>query len=188
MCFPSFGMYNLIAPSLFQKRICRLPGLGSLQMVSHSAETHFIDREIRAPYDEIRFIPNNTDEASFNEFSAISQLIRQDLQTKGEVVLDGVGVFYQSEDGLEFAPVVLDAELSRPVQVEFVTREDTRHSLLVGDQETTTDAMDVLLNKPTFQRTISWWWWALLILLFGITGLVLYYLQTGDWGNASFSA
>jgi len=61
-------MYQIIAPRLFQNKICRLPGIGTLVMVTHSAQTDFINTCIKGPVETIEFIKEAEGEKLFNEF------------------------------------------------------------------------------------------------------------------------
>src|SRR5688500_17148538 len=105
-------MYQIIAPTLFHNKICRLPGIGTLKMVYHPAETDFIHAILKSPAETIEFVPETTGEISFNEFSAMAELLQKKLDEEGLVFLKGVGTFTKDGEGVvKFAPLEIDAAL-----------------------------------------------------------------------------
>jgi nucleoid DNA-binding protein len=97
-------MKDLIAPELFQNSTCTLPGIGTLSVITHPAETAFISGQIKAPVPEIVFYPS-VEEKVFNEFTAVSMLLKNELEEKGEIILSGIGSFTKDEvDNIQFIP------------------------------------------------------------------------------------
>lgn len=167
-------MYQIIAPTLFQNKICKMPGIGTLIMVPVAAETDFTRSEIKAPGETINFLPEENGEKIFNEFTAISELMQKKLTEEGEVFLKGIGTFTWAKDGrVSFAAIQIDPVFSQPVPVERVPRKDAEHSILVGNQETTNVQMQDLYNDTTTKS--RWWIVALILGAIGI-GLLLFYL------------
>lgn len=172
-------MYQIIAPSLFQNKICRLPGIGTLKMVAHSAETDFVNTSIKSPAETIDFIAESKGENVFNEFSAMSEILLQKLNQEGSYLLDGIGTFTKDMDGkINFAAVSIDPVFIPAVTAERVIRQDASHAILVGDQHTTNHQMTEYYSEqaPANNR---WWVWALILAAVGIAALLLYFARNG---------
>ena len=175
-------MYQIIAPTLFQNKTCRLPGIGTLTMVNTPAYTNFVNSRIVAPVESISFIPEESGENIFNEFSAIAELLKQQLDEKGQVFLKGVGSFFKGSEGeFTFEAVQIDTVFFQPVTAERVIRENTEHTMLVGDQRTTNFQMTEFFNEKPLLKS-RWKIWALLL---GIVGacLLLFYLYTHGFNS-----
>ncbi len=171
-------MHTIIAPSFFQKKNCVLPGIGSLQLVTHPAATDFNNTQIIAPYQEIIFKPINNG-SIFNEFSAISELILKSLDEEGKVLLDGIGIFTKDHSGdIQFSPAMIDADLLQPVFAERVIHKDAQHKIIVGDKETTNVQMTEFFNEEVI-ATDKWWIWALVLGIAGVLAIAYYCSQFG---------
>src|SRR5918993_3849569 len=147
-------MYQIIAPTLFHKRVCRLPGIGTLSLVDHSAETDFVNSRLMPPFQTIQFTQEQVGEKVFNEFSAIAELINDKLSEAGEVLLKGIGTFKKDRDGgLTFKAVEISPLFTPAVTAERVIRENAAHNILVGDQQTTNVQMTEFFNqKPLLKQ------------------------------------
>ena len=163
-------MYQIIAPTLFQHKICRLPGIGTLMMVPKPAGKDFVHSQINAPGEIIYFRPEVNGDRIFNEFSAMAELMLQKLDEQGSVVLKGVGSFIKNEDGpIAFFPVPVEPILERPVRFERVIRENAEHAILVGDQQKTNVQMAEFYNeKPLLKQR-----WKMIALILGVIGLAI---------------
>jgi len=177
-------MHTIIASSFFQKKSCVLPGIGKLSLITHTAETDFPNKQIKAPVQEIVFTPVQTEETFFNEFSAISELMKKKLEQEGLVELTGIGNFKKSIDGdIVFTPVLPDDDLQQPVTAIRVIRERSEHAMLVGDKETTNTLMTEMLNEET-PATNRWRLWAIIL---GVAGLLLLAVYLALHGFNAFS-
>ena len=169
-------MYQIIAPTLFHNRVCKLPGIGILTLVNHSAETDFVNSRLKPPFQTIDFIPEQVGENLFNEFSAIAELINSKLAEAGEVALKGIGTFKRENDGaLSFTALEIDPVFLPAVRAERVIHENAQHNILVGDQQTTNVQMTEFFNqKPLLKKR-----WKLVALILGLIGLglLIYYLS-----------
>ena len=182
-------MDYLIAPTLFQNKTCRLPGIGTLSVVTHAAETDFVNTQIKAPVPSISFAASQDDENIFNEFTALSELIKKDLDEKGTVILKGVGEFIKHGDGsIHFVPLGINHLFTQPVLAERIIREDKEHTILVGDKETTTKVMSgFFVEEKAAAPTDKWWIWAIVLAVIAVTIIAGYiYSQEGNnsLGNA----
>lgn len=174
-------MYNIIAPAFFQKKTCKLPGIGQLILVTLPAEIDFLNTQIKAPQQSIVFAPASKNENVFNEFSAISELMKKKLDEEGLVAILGIGTFSQDITGtIHFEPVDLDPLFSQPVTAIRVIRQDAQHNILVGDKNTNNMEMTEMLNEehPAIPPD-RWWIWALALAIVAIGLLLFYYYQNG---------
>ncbi|UEG48614.1 hypothetical protein LK994_08185 [Ferruginibacter lapsinanis] len=172
-------MYNIIATSLFQNKICLLPGIGALSVETLPAETDFVNSRILAPQYTIEFSTENEGNAPFNEFSAISQLLRNEIDHNGSAEITGVGVFSKDESGkITFEPEKVNAAFTYPVNAERVIRQNAAHAMLVGDKETTNVVMTEYFTEEILQKD-RWWIWAIVLGVLGIAAIVFHFTQHG---------
>lgn len=174
-------MYDLIAPAFFQKKSCRLPGIGQLTLITIPAETDFSNKQILAPVEKIDFTPKSGDENMYNEFSAISELMKKKLDEEGSIKLAGIGDFYKESDGIiRFVPVVLNPVFRQPVGAVRTIRQDAEHNMLVGDKKTTNVEMTEYLNEEASAVFPDRWYiWATILGLIGVGVLAIYVYQNG---------
>lgn len=178
-------MFDIIASSFFQKKTCRLPGIGNLELAITPAEYDFSDKQIKAPKETILFIAASPYDNSFNEFSAISQLMRDELDRKGSVEVTGLGSFTKDSTGtIHFSAVRLNEDFYQPVTAEKVIHKDAEHAILVGNEETTNVKMNEYYSEAEETKTPKgkWWVWAIVL---GAAGLVAigYYLYANGFNN-----
>lgn len=177
-------MYNFIAASFFRRKSCVLPGIGKLALVTYPASADFSNKQIQAPVQEIVFTPIASGDHLFNEFSAISELIKKSLEETGLVNLAGIGVFTKSDaEEIKFTPVQLDENMQAPVAAVRVIRQRSEHAMLVGDKETTNTQMTELLNEEEAPSKSKWWVWAAIL---GAAGLVLLAIYLSQHGTNAF--
>ena len=180
-------MYQIIAPSLFQNRTCRLPGIGTLIIATNSADINFGNAVITSPFDTINFIREAEGEKIFNEFSAISELLKNILKNQGSVLLKGIGEFQTLQSGeIKFISIETDPVFVLPIKIERVIRQDVPHAMLVGDQQTTNVVMTEFYNDQPVKKD-RWWIWAIALAILAIGFLVIYFLNQKGFnlfGNA----
>ena len=175
-------MYQIIAPCIFQNKTCKLPGIGTLMMVSNPALTDFANAQILAPVESIEFVPEEDGEKVFNEFSAMSELLKSKLDENGSVFLKGIGTLTRNKAGeINFEALAIDPIFFQPVSTERVIRENTEHSLLVGDQQTTNIQMTEFFNEKPLLKA-RWKIWAIVLGAIGISLLMFYLYRHG--GNS----
>ena len=148
-------------------------------MVQHPAKPEFVNNLINSPTETIEFLPGDSNEKLFNEFSAISELLKRNLEEKGSYLLNGIGTFLkEGSDAIKFIPVTADAVFTPPVRVERVVRQDAKHAILVGDQQTTNTEMTEFYNEKTVVKS-RWWVWAAAFAAIAVTALAVYIYQYG---------
>jgi hypothetical protein len=169
-------MDYLIAPTLFKNKTCRLPGIGTLSVITTKAENDFANSLLYAPAPFISFAASQEDENIFNEFTALSELIKRDLDSKGSVIIQSVGSFIVNEErGIDFIPLEIDKVFTQPVVAKRVIREAIEHPILVGDKETTNFEMSEYFVEEKKETEDNWWIWAIVLGIVGL-GLVVYYI------------
>jgi hypothetical protein len=176
-------MEYLIAPILFRKKNCRLPGIGTLFIKNHPAVTNVAEAVIKAPEPFISFSPvNESDDNAFNEFTALSELIRKDIDEKGTVTLKGVGDFVKQENGtIDFVASRIHPLFMPDATAVRVIRQNAEHTILVGDRETTNTQMSgyFVAEEGTVPVMDRWWVWAIVLGAIGLVIIGLYLLQNG---------
>ncbi len=167
-------MYQIIATSLFQNKKCNLPGIGTLLMVNHCAETDFINTHIQSPFETIEFIAAKKEDIFFDEFAEISEIIQKGLKEKGSFLLNGIGTFTESDTGkLNFIATILDPIFTPYAEAIRVIRQDATHEILVGDQQSTnTEMTEYYSAKP--QLTNIWLIWAIVLVTIWLLIILLY--------------
>lgn len=181
-------MYQIIAPTLFQNKICRLPGIGTLVMILHPAENDFNRAQIRPPYESIDFLQEDDNEKGFNEFSAISELLNKKLDESGSFFLKGIGNFVKAATGvIQFAPVPIDPIFIPSVAANIISRQNASHTMMVGDQETNSIEMAEYFSEKSAVND-QWWIWAGVLAVVGISVLIYYFNKQGvnGFGNVSY--
>ncbi len=173
-------MFDMIASSFFQKKSCRLPGIGNLELAYTPAQYDYGSRQIRAPREIILFIASSPYDNHFNEFSAISQLVKDELEKKGSVDITGLGSFTKDSSGnIQFEAVPVNDDFLQPVVAEKVIHKDAEHAILVGDKETTNVVMNEFYSEETTELKSNWWIWALLLGAVGMAVVVIYLSANG---------
>ena len=179
-------MDYLIAPTLFKNKTCRLPGIGTLSIIDKCAETDYVNQKISAPQPLIIFSAPQDDEDMFNEFTALSKLIKEDLNKKETVALKGIGEFIKDEHGsIKFIPLKLDKYFFPSVNAKQKVEEDEQNALLLIDEKLTKPEIPALLVKKENKKS-NWWIWAIVLGIVGLSVLSYYILQHGfnSLGNA----
>jgi nucleoid DNA-binding protein len=175
-------MFDIIASSFFQKKTCRLPGIGNLELATSPAEYDFGSKQIKAPKQTILFIAASSSDNNFNEFSALSQLMKDELNRNGFVQVTGLGSFTKdSNEVIHFSALPVNEDFFQPVIAERVIHKDAEHSILVGDAETTNVKMNEYYNEAAETKTLKagWWIWAVVLGAVGIAAVGYYLYENG---------
>ena len=187
ICNTIFQMDYIIAPALFQHKICRLPGIGTLCVESGSTAVDFVNARLLPPAQRIVFTPENAATAGFNEFAPMGMIIRKELEDRKQLQLSGIGTFDLMENGtIQFSPVEIPGSFLPNVTAERVIRQDATHHILVGDRETDSVVMTEYFADKPIQKDY-WWIWAIALLAIGLV-IVGYYLSQFGWNNLSSKA
>lgn len=196
-------MQKQIASYLFQNKTCPLPGLGTLSLLSSSAEADFTNKQITAPKPFIQFADTATDTEGLlnylctttggDKYEVTEALdhfcdnLKNEVSKQPNVKLDGIGNFFVDGSGkIGFSQEELPAAFFQPVYAERVIHPDAEHQILVGDKETTNTVMTEFL-APKSETKDRWWIWAIILGAIGITLVAIYFTQfngTASFGNA----
>jgi hypothetical protein len=181
-------MFDIIASSFFQKKSCRLPGIGNLELAYTPAQYDFGSRHIKAPRETVLFIASSPYDNHFNEFSAISQLIKDELDKTGTVNITGLGSFSKDNSGsIQFEALPPNDDFLQTVAAEKVIHTDAEHTILVGDKETTNIVMNEYYSEETAEIKSKWWIPAVVLGAIAIAALVIYISLNGTNAFASKS-
>jgi hypothetical protein len=172
-------MYSMIAQSFFQKKICLLPGLGTLELLTQAAETDFVNGKINAPTQKITFEQQHKKDTIFNEFSAISAVLLDEVNKNGQVKIDGLGTFIKKGTAISFDAQKLNSEFNPAVTAIRVQRENVEHDILVGDKQTTNVIMSEFFADETKTTKVYWWIWAAVLAALAIGVIGYYWIKNG---------
>ena len=181
-------MDHLIAPKLFKNKTCHLPGIGTLTVLLKSAETDYVKQTISAPQPSIIFSAAQDDENILNEFSALSKLIKNDLDVQRMVSLKGIGDLIKNDSGaINFIPLQLPKYFVPVIDAKQLMLDDEQNALLLVEQKLAKAENPKVLVKSVVTKN-RWWVWALALGLLG-AGVLGYYISKhglNSLGNVKF--
>jgi hypothetical protein len=182
-------MDKLIQTSLFQNKSFRLPGIGTLSVITNSAETDFINLTIKSPVHTIIFTEEQQEANLFNKFSSTSEFVTTSLEETGTFHLDGVGTFTKKEGKIRFLGVALSREFIQPVKAERVVKNIVHRKAVSNDKptiepivkSTITTSISIIEEKTDQQQAEKkknyWWVWAMSLGIAAATMIVIYFVQ-----------
>ena len=170
---------KLIQTSLFQNKSFRLPGIGTLTIVTNSAETDFINLTIKSPVHTIIFVEEQQEANLFNKFSSTSEFLKTSLEKTGSFHLNGVGTFTKMGDKIRFLGVALAKELVQPVRAERVSKQTTTQRKVVVKTITQTPKTDHIIEETILvtKKRSYWWAWALGLGIAALGMIAFYFYQ-----------
>ncbi|MFT4024417.1 MAG: hypothetical protein QM664_11605 [Flavihumibacter sp.] len=172
---------------LFQHRRISIPGMGTLHMDRVPARNDFANRQLHAPGFAFRFdkyfdapdteffsylatkmeLPDVEVMRWYNEYS---YGLRAKLRAREEAIWEGLGSFHTNSNGdIFFEAFARTWPEKRPVAARRVIREQTPHSLLVGDRQRSSDEMPELLEEAVQVEKTSWWIWPVILMALAAT-------------------
>jgi hypothetical protein len=155
---------KLIQTSLFQNKSFRLPGIGTLTIVTNAAETDYINLTIKSPVHTIIFTEEQQEANLFNKFSSTSEFLKTSLEETGNFHLNGVGTFTKTGDKIRFLGVALAKEFVQPVRAERVSKQSTtqRKVIVKATPEIAKTATPIVEETILVTKKKTYWWvWAL---------------------------
>ncbi|MFV0605580.1 MAG: hypothetical protein ACK5NK_07020 [Niabella sp.] len=192
-------MFQLLTAYLFQNKSLYIPGTGDFFVEQQNAVTDVAAGMIEAPGWKIDFLPvgetsvtahneplydwltnqlNISKEEAVLKFDDFCDRVSADLRNHKKVDWVGLGTLEKTDGKVSFIPEVSVVKSFTGVKAKKVIRENASHQMLVGENETTTQAMREALSrqpKRGFNRNkIAW-------VLAGLTValLLIYFLQKG---------
>lgn len=185
-------MQDIITSYIIQKRECSLPHLGSLKFIRHHAVLDVADKKLSAPAEEIVFnessnqvspslieyvslvenISTNEAEEKINTWCLNQKMM---LDNNGELVFESLGAIRNDRFGKIFFEKKNRITFYEPVKAEPVIHKDAEHTVLVGDKETTSSAMNEFYREEVPQEKGKWRIIALVAAIAAILILIFYF-------------
>lgn len=187
---------------LYQHKRISIPGLGTLHMERLPARTDFVNARILAPMYRFRFdqyfdapdkdlfgylaqqlgVPDFEAIKWYNEFA---YSLRSKIRSNELAEWPGLGAFRADEKGeIFFETAHPPFEPAQPVLANRIIREQSEHTVLIGDVETTNTAITEQAVAGVHVERESWWIYALIIAAIAISFAVLHYYRQ-DAGSRS---
>lgn len=169
-----------------------IPGIGTFTIEQTGARSDFANKLIHPSLPVIRFNHEQhpadrkfykyiSQENAIPEVEAIKRFhdIAYDLQsavnTNGSVKLQGIGMLTKEfPSTYSFQPEWNASELYKPVAAERAIRKYAEHTLVVGDEEVSSNQMQKKLIAKG--KKDNWWVYALILGVIGVIVIVCYYL------------
>ena len=179
---------------------CPLPGIGSLVSKEVPAVLDIIDKKIKAPGASIVFSKNELEGASFLRFmqaehdcddhaaqekwDVFSKKIKN-LKSQDSLSLGALGTLQKnSSDQLELIPFQNLNTYSQEIPAYRLIKINAPHSILVGDKETTREAMQEFYVEKIPPYKSKWWVAAIVIFVISAALVFTHYFYFN--GNSSF--
>lgn len=193
-------MVDLVVRYLsFQKKVS-LQGIGTFSVEHLPARLDFPNRLLYAPEFVLHYSPSGagTDEqfeywlqkelnAGREEVKSLQQNLSDEFQRtlseKGEMTLDGLGVFTKDEQKLLHFSSLYQTVKGNPVTAEKIIRKNTSHSIRVGEQEKTSVEMTELLTGPKRKPLNLWWMIVMALFLSALIAILLFANYSPQWSK-----
>lgn len=183
-------MYKYLYQYFAANHKASLPGIGSFNAETTSAELDFVNKSLGAPVQYISFHPeaaiadkrfiaflsmqtgkNEQESATLvNHFSA---RLLQKLKEGSEEKLPGIGALKLEKNSFIFTPGNSVQQFFPAVNAERALRQDASHTIKVGEDERTSAQMHELLNAVAEKE--RWWITAVVLAAIGIAAIVYYH-------------
>ena len=133
---------------------------------------------------------NKTEWDAVKELNDFSYEIKKLIQDGKQVIWKGVGVLQPGDkEQINFTPEKKNFVFELPVIAEKIVRQNAEHTMLVGDKQTTSAQMTVILAHPPAAGTpssIAPAWWAIAIVLsFAAITLIGWHFSEHGFGITS---
>jgi hypothetical protein len=195
-------MIDILNSYLILHKSISIPGLGTIYVERVPANSDFVNRQILPPGYQFRF--DKYSMLLIKSSSATSPLknilpilkpsvcitngpyeLRNQLKGEEPVEWKGIGKLHQDANGeIHFHPQKSERIPMKPVAAQRVVRNNTAHTMLVGDKETTTLAMSEMLTEVTSIKK-RWWIYALIIAVIAAAILIYRFSRDGFTPDAT---
>ena len=182
--------FQVLNAYLFQHRSISIPGLGTIYLETFPANVDVADRTILPPVYRFRFDKysdspdreffayianqrNVLDYEAIKWYNEFSTNLRNRIRSEEKVEWEGVGMLSKDEGGnVTFEPTSA-TRFMRPTPAIRVNRQNSQHTLLVGDQERTNVEMNELLHddEGAGRKKRTWWIIALVLAVLALAAL-----------------
>ncbi len=186
-------MYNEVNKFFALHHLLALPGIGNFSVETNDAQIDFADRSIVSAQNKIVFSSKQlqpekkfydflANELNINEeqavisFAIFTSEIKNELDANKPVYFRGIGtltkenpraIAFQPETFTSFYPVIT---------AEKIIRKNVGHTVLVGEEEKTSDEMQTVLQQTQPIKKERWWIAAAVLAVVGIGTIAFYYL------------
>ncbi|HMG83597.1 MAG TPA: hypothetical protein VK559_11225 [Ferruginibacter sp.] len=172
---------KLIQTSLFRHKSFRLPGIGTLSIVTNAAETDYVNLTIKSPVHTIIFTEDQQAANLFNKFSSTSEFVTTSLEETGSFHLNGVGTFTKTADKIRFLGVALSREFVQPVKAERVSKHTAPQRKVVVKETPIkiATAPDIIVEETVLitKKRSYWWVWAIGLSIAAAAIIFVYFSQ-----------
>jgi hypothetical protein len=194
-------MTDVLNSYLHQHKSINIPGVGSIYILNNPAINDFVNKRLFPGSYSYRFDKYNdvpapdfysylarkngiTENEAMEWYQDFSSRIRSALNTDGYYMWPAVGQIKKDESGdliIESQQRVLPA--LAPVSAKRVIRKDSKHAILVGDNEKTNVQMsEILLDteavEPERKRN-TWMIYALILFLIAAGAIIFHFYTNG---------
>lgn len=133
---------------------------------------HWLQKELNVDREEAKALQQN-----------LSAEFQRTLSEKGEMTLNGLGVFTKDEQKVVHFSSLYETVKGNPVTAEKIIRKNTSHSILVGEQEKTSEEMTELLTGVKRKPLNLWWMIVLALFLSAVIGILLFANYSPQWSK-----
>lgn len=184
-------MVEILSRYLIQHQNCPLPGIGYLKFSQGNATISYGNKEITSPTQDIVLEDKSIDgkeliqdisttlNISFDEASTELKNYCSSLKflgAKEKTEFDSFGCFAISSEGkLVFNQKTIPPYFLPNLSIEKIIRQNSEHSMLVGNTETTNIQMEEFYQETNDSKINRWWIAAIVMVVLGIAALILYF-------------
>jgi hypothetical protein len=163
---------TLLSKYLLQyNRVC-IPGIGTFEIVMLPSQLDVANKLISSPGyitrykneedlsdHQLHFLSNEStrSENAGNELFSFGEKLKGRIQNSS-FYWKGFGTLQYTSSEIVFEPDRKQLEAMQPVPAQKVLRENVQHSMLVGDQQMTSQQITEVLNPPKHKRP-----WAMIV-------------------------
>ena len=191
-------MYSILNRYLFQHKSLPVPGIGTIYLETGTASIDSASRMAIPPTHQLRFDryfdapdksffaylaqqQNIADYESLRQYNEFAYRLRDQLNLQQSAEWNGLGVLYKDEEGnILLRSDFLNPSFLEPVSATKVVRSDAQHTMLVGDQERTSDEMLHWFSEEADSAPGKWWLPALVTGIAAVL-LILFHLSSHGW-------
>lgn len=188
-------MFELLYRFLIKHKEVSLPGIGTLSLQMQPAQSEFVNRtfiprthlfvfeqqreiQSRKLFSWLAYVCGISEREAVIKLNDFVFDLKRQIESGKEVIWQGVGKLKRGLAGeIKFTNEPSQV-LQQPVIAGKVIRENAAHTMLVGEEETTTVEMSEFLNQSQ-RRFTQWWIIPLAIIILIIMFLGWYFSEYG---------
>lgn len=185
-------MYNELLKFFALHHQLALPGIGSFTVETKAAVIDFTSRQINASktvivfnneavqpakafYDFLSAELNANHEKAVAVFADFTGKLKAELNSDKPVYFKGIGSLIKKAPGEFLFEAAPKPEWFPELAAEKVIRKNTIHTIMVGEEEKTSDEMQAVLAQTATGKKDKWWIAAAVLGAVGIAAIVVYY-------------